>query len=70
MLLGKFTPMGNKEVLLGTEAQTYTARVIKNMHGDNLVLTWKIKAKGFNGFAGCLDRPRRLKCIPDVTLKF
>ncbi|HAJ32862.1 MAG TPA: hypothetical protein DCK79_05775 [Candidatus Atribacteria bacterium] len=51
-LLGKFTPMGNKEVLLGTETQTYTARVIKDMHGDNVVLTWKIKAKGFDGFAG------------------
>ena len=44
--------MGNKEVLLGTETQTYTARVIKDMYGDNVVLTWKIKAEGFDGFAG------------------
>ena len=68
-LLGKFNPMGDKEVLLGTETQTYTARVIKDMHGDNVVLTWKIKAKGFDGFAGCLDRPRRLQYMPDGTLK-
>jgi hypothetical protein len=68
--LGKFSPMGDKEVLLGTETQTYTARVIKDIHGDNVVLTWKIKAGGFDGFAGCLDRPRRLQYMPDGTLKF
>ena len=68
-LLGKFTPMANQEVLLGTETQTYAARVIEDMHGDNVVLTWKIKAEGFDGFAGCLDRPRRLKYMPDGTLK-
>jgi len=68
-LPGKFTPIGDKEVLLGTETQTYTARVIKDMYGDNVVLTWKIKAEGFDGFAGCLDRPRRLQYMPDGTLK-
>jgi len=68
-LLDKFTPIRDKEVLLSTETQTYTARVIKDMYGDNVVLTWKIKAEGFDGFAGCLDRPRRLQYMLDGTLK-
>lgn len=46
-LLGKFNPVDNKEVLLDTETQTYTARVTKDMYGDNVVLAWKIKAVGF-----------------------
>jgi hypothetical protein len=39
------------------------------MHGDYVVLTWKIKAEGFDEFAGCLDRPRRLRYMSDGTLK-
>lgn len=68
-LLGKFTPMDNKEVLLGTDMQSYAARVIEDVHGNNVVLAWKIKEKGFKGFAGCLDRPRRLQYMLDGTLK-
>lgn len=68
-LLNKFTPIDNKEVLLGTDTQTYGARAIKDVDGDNVVLTWKIRAEGSNSFAGCLDKPRKLKYMPDGTLK-
>ena len=68
-LLSKFRPLDHAEVLLDTKTQTYTARVIQDRQGDNVVLTWKIKVEGFDGFAGCLDRPRRLKYMPDGTLR-
>lgn len=68
-LLSKFTPIDNKEILLGSDTQTYGARTIKDVKGDNVVLTWKIKAEGFVGFAGCLDKPRKLQYMPDGTLK-
>jgi len=68
-LLGKFTPMGNKEVLLGTETHTYSARVVKDIYNKNIVLTWRIKAKGLDGFAGRLGKPRRLKYLLNGSLK-
>ncbi len=66
-LLGPYRPVG-KEVLLGTDSGCYTSRTIEGPKGDDVLLTWRSRVPGVEGFAGCLDRPRRIVYHPDGRL--
>lgn len=67
-LLGPYEPVGN-EVLLGTRSGCYASRTVQGPRGEDLLLAWRQWAPGFEGFAGCLDLPRRILYHPEGRLE-
>ena len=53
---GGFRPAGD-EVVMGSDTNAYTCRIVQGKDGRDRLLTWLFEAEGRDGFAGVIDTP-------------